>query len=355
MIFARGRNKVLGLILAGCIAFSGCAQKGEGKAPSPTRAIKTLQFEVNTNLEKEFLEQAELFAAYVDRISRGRLAISVVKKQSEELPEAEYDFAYLRNRQAAQIDPTLSTLSLPFLYSDSAHLSLSLNSFDMMKLLRERLKGRIYPLAALSSGNALLISTKPASKKDMGMPIYFQDLVIGLHEGFPETLMAFQSLGACISLYPPDTLLTVHLGREAVSLQPESPIPGQTTIQGIEANRDDVLEMPDITSVLYALETEHDLSPVWLTAKDDTWQNLSEWEQAVIQEAVASLLAGFEENRSRYHAAWEKEAGKRGIVLVKPEQQALNGTIYDDGRGSAYFLIPPYFDSKLFELVQNYR
>lgn len=342
------RRKTSLLLVACLLLLSGCAEKEYAKSPSPVRSVQTLQFEVNTNLDKEFLEQADLFAADVDRISDGRMAISIVRVQSEDLPSAEYDFAYMRNSQIAQMDSSLATLSLPFLYNDAAHLSLALNSPEMMKILKPRLESQVFPLTALSSGNALLATTQTATQKEMDTPSYFQELIIGLYEGTPEVKLAFEALGTGVTTFPRGATLVGQLGR-SVSIQ-EQP---ELKINGVEVSREQILAMPSDPSELYAVETMHDISPVWLTVKTDTWAGLSGWEKAVIQEATAGLISGFEENRSRYQAAWEKEATKKGITLLRPERQALTAMVYDSG-SAASFQLPEYFDRKLFSLIQSY-
>lgn len=342
-------SKTLLALLACLLLLSGCAEKEYVKSPSPVRSVQTLQFEVNTNLDKEFLEQADLFAADVDKISDGRIAISIVRKPSEDLPSAEYDFAYMRNSQIAQLDPSLATLSLPFLYNDASHLSLALNSPEMMKILETRLEDDVFPLAALSSGNALLATTQAATQKEMDTPSYFQELAIGLYESVPEVKLAFQSLGTDVITFPKGVSLANKLGESINTL--ERP---DVKINGVEVSREQILAMSTSSPVLYAVETMHDISPVWLTVKAETWAGFSGWEKAVIQEATAGLISGFEENRSRYRAAWEKEAVKKGITLLQPERQALTAMVYTSGSGSSAFQIPEYFDKKLFGMIQSY-
>lgn len=343
------RGKAPLVLLTCLLLLAGCADKQYTKSPSPVRSVQTLQFEVNTKLDKEFLEQADLFAADVDRISDGRMAISIVRMQSENLPSAEYDFAYMRNSQIAQLDPSLATLSLPFLYNDASHLSLALNSPEMMKILKSRLESQVFPLTALSSGGALLATTQAATQKEMDTPSYFQGLIIGLYEGRAEVTLAFEVLGTSVTAFPRGASLVSQLGR-AINMQ-EQP---ELRINGVEVSREQLLAMPSTSSELYAVETMHDISPVWLTVKADTWASLSGWEKAVIQEATAGLISGFEENRSRYQAAWEKEATKKGITLLQPERQALTAMVYDSGSGAASFQLPEYFDRKLFSLIQSY-
>lgn len=333
--------------LAIMIMMAGCAREERAKTPAPVRSVQTLQFEVNTNLDKEFLEQAELFAADVDKISGGRMVISIVRRQSEALPEAEYDFGYLRNSQMAAIEPSLATLSLPFLYSSSNHLSLSLNSPEMMKILKARLEGRIIPLTALSSGSALLVTTSFEKKQEVDITAYFQDFTVALHEGSIETGSALRALGAQVAFYPKETLLPAMLGKSGHDSD-------EMVINAVEVTREEVLAMRINPSDIYAVETMHDISPVWLTVKPATWATLSDWERAVIQEATAGLISGYEENRSRYRAAWEKEMGKKGITLLQPERQVFSVTIYNAGGGPSDFQIPKYFDKKLFDLIQSY-
>lgn len=333
------------MVLAAIAILTGCGREEGAKAPAPVRSVQTLQFEVNTNLDKEFLEQAELFAADVEKISGGRMVIRVVRRQSEAPPEAEYDFAYLRNSQMAAIEPSLATLSLPFLYSSSDHLSLALNSPEMMKILSSRLKGLTVPLTALSSGSTLLVTTVSGTQKEVDISTYFQNLLLALHEDSGAAIFALRALGAQVVPFPKGTSLMPLLANYHVD---------EMTVNAVEATREEVLAMIGDPSGIFAVETMHDISPVWLTVKPDTWATLSDWERAVIREATAGLISGYEENRRRYRAAWEKEVGKKGIVLLQLEQQVLSATIYNAGSGSTDFQIPSYFDKKLFDLVQSY-
>lgn len=352
----KGMQKGAALALACLMVLGGCAPRQAAKKPSPTHAVKTLQFAVDAELGQELGEQTGRFAANVERLSGGRLHINIVKGEGEAANGAAYDLGCLRNSQLARYVPSLATLSLPFLYNDAEHLSLALNSPEMKKTMTGRLQGQVVPLAALSSGNALLVSTKAPQKKDMTngnlMPIYFQDTVLAM-KNRAEPVMAFEALGARVALMDKASL-TDQLGEEA-SVKPAGEELSQTaTVNTVEATMEQVLAMPFDSTIPYVLETRHDLAPFWLTIRESSWKSLSDWEQAVIQEATASFISGYEDNRSKFRSAWEIEAGKRGVQLFLAERQALTATIYDSGNGTAYFLLPDYFDKKLFDLVQSF-
>ena len=349
-----GKGKLWRAVCLICIFLflGGCEKEvSPAKKPSPIRSIQTLQFEVDASLEQKFLDQARLFAKDVERISRGRLMVSVIEKKREVLSESEYDFAYLQNQQLAQFAPSLKTLSLPFLYNDMKHLSLALNSPDIRQLLEERLKNHVFPLAALSRGDGLFLCMDAPEGDSINsnrlMPPYFQGLTIAVHEGNSENIPVFQALGIYAVPFSDEDLLSIL--NQYVVLDNVTHF-----INGAEATKEEILKKSEFPDPVYAIETWHNLSPVWFVAQSKTWENLSSWEQAVIQEATAYMIARLEESSNRYQSVWEREAEKREIHLVQMERQALAVTIYDASNGSSHFLLPEYFDKRLFDLIQNY-
>ena len=344
--------QALGLLCI-CFFLGSCENEvsQQAKRPSPIRSIQTLQFEVDAELEQKFLEQARLFAKDVERISSGHLIVSVVEKKEDTLPESEYDFAYLQNQQLAQFSPSLKTLSLPFVYNDMKHLSLALNSPDIRQLLQKQLNSHVFPLAALSRGDGLFLSMDVPQGDSINssrlMPPYFQNFTIAVYGKNPEMISVFQGLGMYTVPSPDENFLSVlnqYIVSENVTY----------FINGVEVTKEQILKKTEFPDSVYAIETWHNLSPVWFVAQSKTWENLSGWEQAVIQEATAYMIARFEESSNRYQTVWEGEAEKRKIHLVQLERQALAATIYDSSSGSSHFLLPEYFDKKLFDLIQNY-
>lgn len=335
------------------VLFLGSCEKeaSQTKKPSPMRSVQTLQFEVEEGLEQKFLEQARLFAKDVERISQGRLMVSVIERKKRALAKSEYDFAYLQNQYLAQLAPSLKTLSLPFLYNDMKHLSLALNSPDIRQLIEEQLKLHVFPLAALSRGDGLILCMEAPEGDSINssrlMPPYFQGLTVAVHEGNSEIISVFQALGMYAVSSPEEDLLSI-LNQYIISDDTAH------FINGVEATKEEILKKTEFPDPLYGIETWHNLSPIWFIAQSNTWENLSGWEQAVIQEATAYMIARFEESSNRYQSAWEREVEKRKIHLVQMERQALAVTIYDSSSGSSHLLLPEYFDKKLFDLIQNY-
>ena len=159
------------------------------------RVVRVLTLLVPNTLDQVVLEQADAFAADAARLSGGQLVIDVRTGQApaDALTGGEADLAFLRNAQMAQLDERFSTFALPFLYDDHQHLSLALNSEELLGRLNTGLQPRgIRLLNAFYSGSAFLVSTKG----ELRTPSDYKGIAAALRTDNADKLAVFSSLGA---------------------------------------------------------------------------------------------------------------------------------------------------------------
>ena len=178
-----------------------CAPMEPGTQESePMRVVRVLTLLVPNTLDQVVLEQADAFAADAARLSGGQLVIDVRTGQApaDALTGGEADLAFLRNAQMAQLDERFSTFALPFLYDDHQHLSLALNSEELLGRLNTGLQPRgIRLLNAFYSGSAFLVSTKG----ELRTPSDYKGIAAALRTDNADKLAVFSSLGARVLPY----------------------------------------------------------------------------------------------------------------------------------------------------------
>lgn len=99
---------------------------------------------------------------------------------------------FCATRRWPQLDERFSTFALPFLYDDHQHLSLALNSEELLGRLNTGLQPRgIRLLNAFYSGSAFLVSTKG----ELRTPSDYKGIAAALRTDNADKLAVFSSLG----------------------------------------------------------------------------------------------------------------------------------------------------------------
>lgn len=213
-----------------------CAPMEPGTQESePMRVVRVLTLLVPNTLDQVVLEQADAFAADAARLSGGQLVIDVRTGQSpaDALTGGEADLAFLRNAQMAQLDERFSTFALPFLYDDHQHLSLALNSEELLGRLNTGLQPRgIRLLNAFYSGSAFLVSTKG----ELRTPSDYKGIAAALRTDNADKLAVFSSLGARVLPYSASAIPNM-LGAQAELLPEGADGPAEeVTVDTIEVD-----------------------------------------------------------------------------------------------------------------------
>lgn len=336
------------LDLTGCEMYQAAAKKPPG---SMEGAVHRLSFQVSAQLGENLLELTDDYADQVEKLSGGRLAVYVVTGEPDErtIMDRKCDMAYLRNLQLAQMEPAFSIFSLPFVYDNSTHMGVALNSEEMLQRLGDMLESKsILPLGAYYNGSSVLVSTKG----ELRMPGDFRDTVIALRTSSTDKIEVFERMGARVVPYQQSSLAEL-LGTQ-VELPPSEPNKKgeRVTIDTIEVTLEQALEIPNDSTPLYAMQTLHNAAPLWLAINRRTWEELTEWERSVLQEAGASLCAGIETDQARREEALINRLQRRGVTLVLSEPRVIAATLYEQAGSEAE--LPAYFNEKLYTLIESF-
>ncbi|WP_101551912.1 hypothetical protein [Anaerotruncus massiliensis (ex Togo et al. 2019)] len=335
-----------------------CAPMEPGTQESePMRVVRVLTLLVPNTLDQVVLEQADAFAADAARLSGGQLVIDVRTGQSpaDALTGGEADLAFLRNAQMAQLDERFSTFALPFLYDDHQHLSLALNSEELLGRLNTGLQPRgIRLLNAFYSGSAFLVSTKG----ELRTPSDYKGIAAALRTDNADKLAVFSSLGARVLPYSASAIPNM-LGAQAELLPEGADGPAEeVTVDTIEVDTEQALALEADPNTLFFIKSYHAAAPLWLGANEQSLTSLTAYERAVLSEACAGLLAGLERVYTDREAAAFDELRARGVEVVEIERQQVSAVLYDSSRNlpldPGRYLPPAYFDRRLYEIIQSY-
>ena len=340
------------LLLSAMLVLGGCASGTAEMRQISMKITRSLTMQVS---EKDAMvrEEAERFAARVSELSGGMLEIEVQSgfPDHETVASGEADFAFLSNIQMAQANSLFGMLSLPFTYDDYNHMSIALNSEEMLTLLTDRLAGtNLLPMMAHYNGTSCLVT----NRGELRVPSDFRDLAIAMRTDNAEKIRMFEVLGARVLPYS-HTSLVPMLGQEVEILPDDLTKPGDlVTIDTIEVDLEQALQLLSDPDSLYLIRTFHNLSPLWLVANQEAFASLSAWEQAVVREGLAGLLAQMELRREGRDRELLAQMVNMGIEIVDIERPEIGVAIYgSSGTGTDKYTPPAAFDRRVYQMIQN--
>lgn len=189
----------------------------------------------------------------------------------------------------AQLDERFSTFALPFLYDDHQHLSLALNSEELLGRLNTGLQPRgIRLLNAFYSGSAFLVSTKG----ELRTPSDYKGIAAALRTDNADKLAVFSSLGARVLPYSASAIPNM-LGAQAELLPEGADGPAEeVTVDTIEVDTEQALALEADPNTLFFIKSYHAAAPLWLGANEQSLASLTDYERAVLSEACAGCSPG---------------------------------------------------------------
>lgn len=306
---------------------------------------KVLTLEVDSDLGAELLNKSRVFANRVETLSDGQLSVSIETGGLEEqsIMDGACDFAFLTSKQASKADAVFSTLSLPFFYDDADHMSLALNSEEMTDILTHRLAQKnLTPLAAVYNGSPCILTEEGLLRS----PSDFKKLVLVLSSDHTPKADAFRLLGAQVSTYPKQSIVEVFQENQRVRDE------NGNNIGRVEAVELDVAQVPQLMENpedLYLIRTSHAIVPLWFMANAESFAQLSEFEQAVIHEAAAGLVAEMEEVWNEKETEQIQQFKQQGVTVVDAERLEFAAAIYDNKEKDE---LPSYFDWQIYRTIQ---
>ncbi len=338
------KQKVTAVVMSGLLMCS-CSPINPGDEQEPAPAGKTLVMEVDSGLGADVLSESEAFAKQVEKLSGGALKIDVKAAATDIncLSQGSCDLAFLSSGQAARADDVFSMLSLPFLYDDASHMSLALNSTEMTGILSRKLApGNLVPMAALYNGNRCVVTDKGLLR----VPSDFKKLLMAADMDKTGSLNVFQMFGTAIAAYPAQSAVKAFNSRQEVKDQ-DGKLVGR--VDAVELALEQVQELLADPQGLFLIRTSHAIAPIWLLANAQTISQLSDYEQAVLKEATASLIAEMEESWQEKEDGLVQQFKTEGITTVDAERPEFAAAVYEIVDSTS---IPKYFDRHIYRIIQ---
>lgn len=340
----RWARRCAALVLSGFLLCS-CTITKPNNERSLSPVGKVLTLEVDGDLGADILAKSKSFANRVEQLSNGKLIINVETGGAGEqnLLQGTCDLAFLSSQQASQADDIFSTLSLPFFYDDAAHMSLALNSEEMTDILTSRLSQKnLMPLAAIYNGSPCFITKKGLLRS----PSDFKKLVMVLNSNSVPKADAFRMLDADVSTYPMQSVIEVFNKEERVRDENGNNI---GRVEAVELELQQVPELSEDPNDLFLIRTSHAIIPLWFMANAQSISNLSDFEQAVLREASAGLIADMEQIWQETESNLIRQFKDQGITVVDAERLEFAAAIYDNKEPAD---LPPYFDWQVYRTIQ---
>lgn len=335
-----------------CCACTG--KKTELTPTMPIQTVRTLRFQVSNLLPEDVLMQTNRFADNVARMSKGKLQIQVVTGMPDHLTvkNGEADLAFLRNIQLSQADELFSMLAMPFLYDSPTHMSVALNDEQTMKILNQRLSSDgLVPLLAVYNGSSHLVT----DKWELRRPSDFKDLIIAMRTDNASKFEVFEAMGARILPY---TLSSVGslLETEVEILPHDLSLPSDmVTIDTVEVELEQAHQLRSDPHTLYFIKSYHALAPLWVVGNQELLSQLTEQETALLQEGFAGLISELEHERNKKEEALLEQLHQKGFTIVEIDRAAIASLLYGSkGLGSDRYTPPPYFDPRIYKMIQSY-
>lgn len=338
------KQKATAIVMSGLLMCSCSPAKPKDEA-APAPAGKTLVMEVDSGLGADVLSESGAFAKRVEKLSGGALKIDVkeAKTDTGRLSQGGCDLAFLSSAQAAQADDVFAMLSLPFLYDDASHMSLALNSTEMAGILTRKLAhGDLTPMAAIYNGSRWIVTDKGLLR----IPSDFKKLILAADVGQTGNVNVFQMFGTVIAASPAQPAVNAFNSKQEVKDQSGKPI---GRVDAAELTLEQVSELLADPQSLFLIRTSHAVAPIWLLANAKAIARLSDYEQAVLKEATAGLIAEMEEDWHEKEQDLIQQFKVEGITIVDAERPEFAAAVYDNSDSAK---IPTYFDRQIYRIIQ---
>ncbi|MEG1773317.1 MAG: hypothetical protein RR320_00530 [Oscillospiraceae bacterium] len=270
----------LGLLLAGCAAGTTGAHASAAPAPVEPTRVRTLSLAAQTELSAAAEKGLDCFVRRVAELSDGALTVKITQSNDpiDALDEG-CDLMFAPNDVIARANGNFNSYTSPFYFADYKHLSLSLNSESFQKLTGDATGSLLgaQSIGAFYDGNSVMVTIREEMLDTLdqfkGLKIY-----IGENALLEEMLTDPTLVGAEVTIRTPDARIAGwNSGR----------------CQTIECDTAALtrLDMPDKRTHLNLSETFHAARINWMMLSNHPTQPLTEWERAVITEAVAYAIA----------------------------------------------------------------
>ena len=294
----------IALIIAAVFLLGGCESKAVSQSQSPLQlplTAKTLTLATQTDLSEIAQQSLQYLVDKTAELSDGALLLDVVASEDPiVLLDGGSDLLFAPNEVIARANGNFLSYSSPFYFFDYNHLSLSLNSESFQKLTNETTRSLLgaEPLGALYDGNSMLLT---------------------IRSEVPDSPDALEGMKFYLEENELQTYLFEEFGAEVVERSLDERIEGFNSGRYHSIECDTLalerIELPPKGHGISAYESFQRARINWVMLSVETKANLTEWEQAILSEAMAYLIA---QNDGAVRAAEQ-----RGYEHLR----ALDGTI----------------------------
>ncbi len=251
-----------------------------------------------------------VFAEKVKQRSHGDITIEISPSAElgpervlvKKIIKGELDLAKINGSLAESFDPIFKTISIPYLFRNTAHMRTFLHSHTAQEMLESVKDQGFRGLTFYDSGSRSFYSNKP-----IRTPQDMQGLTVRVPNS-PTMIEMVDLLGAKAVALP---YTKVHQGLE------------KGTIDSAENNLSSLVEMKHANVVKYYSIDQHTMTPDILIISEKVWHRLSVKEQTILKLAAIDSLEQEMKLWDRIEKQNIAKAQSLGIQFISVDKQAF--------------------------------
>ncbi|MGF1683337.1 TRAP transporter substrate-binding protein [Photobacterium minamisatsumaniensis] len=268
---------------------------------------KTLTLGHAMSLDNAAHKGMVIFADKVKEKSNGDLNIRIFpnaqlgseRDQAEQVVTGAIDMAKINGALAESFEPTFKTISIPFLFNDTAHMRSFMKSDTADKMLKSSQGKGFIGLTFYDSGSRSFYADKPIKT-----PEDLSGLKIRVPES-PTMMEMIRLLGARATPMP---FTEIYTGLQ------------QGVIDAAENNVPSLVEMRHSEVAKFYSQNEHSMAPDLIIISEASWARLSDTEQKILKE---SALESLDEQMKIWDKSEQdniKKAKELGVTFVQVDK-----------------------------------
>ncbi|MFV0497832.1 MAG: hypothetical protein ACK5L0_06685 [Candidatus Fimivivens sp.] len=280
---------------------------GRDVHPDTGEEVRTLTLAINADTSSYGRAGVDCFVQKVSQLSNGQLVVNVVER--DDLLDAldnDCELIFAPTAELMRANSNFNSYISPFYFYDYKHLTLTLNSKNFFDIIREENLSLMnaMPIGAFYDGNSVILSSRDQLFDTTDQ---FQDSIINILED-PVLAQVLKALGATVKERSSEYLL-LNFGRNR-----------DNAVMECDTLALEQMHIPVENFQFSVCKSFHRARINWLVLSQPAKESLTDFEQAVLTEAVAYAIAAND-----------------ALVL----QQEQKGFDYMEGLG-ARFSVPNY-------------
>jgi hypothetical protein len=299
------------------------------------KETRTLRLYIQEDLSEITVNAISVFCEKVALLSDNTLVVESVKvKDPIEGLDVDGDFAVMSSETTSRGDGNFKIFESPFYFSDYKHLTLTLNSENFIKMMKETTGSLLQakPLAAFYAGNMALLTIRDLS---LDVIEQYDGLKIATSEDELTTYF-FEQIGA-------ETIKTAEHERLAGFYDGK-----YQTIEFDTLKLCDI-KMPVDRTTINICESFHTPRIVWFIQSNKT--KFSKVENAILAEATSYSVANHDSTIKQIEKQGFGHIASLGSSLYVPDHGAFQKNVQTVLEASARYY--NLWDWKLYEQIQS--